>query len=698
MRLATIVALVIALPCSAQQLVNIHPGPPRATSIEVSPYSALRPATGAQNDPAIASDGVGALVVWSDNRYGNFDVFASRMSADGEVLDPGGIPIAPSWADDVGPDVIWDGVDYLVIWTNLLGLFGARVSRDGTVTSLGALVDTPGLSYGAVATNGNQYLVVFTTIGAGQLTLSGQLLDRGGHPTGSRLTIAPAGSASFARIASNGDSFVVVWREGIATLSRRVDRDGTLGERRILGSSAFSRVAIDYAQGQYVVAWADKSPLVITLDNAGNPSGPSVAFGRPGEFASFVDIASIAAGYVLTWISTTLEFGSVGALTTQPITRSLTPAAPPAAVADTPNGASTPAITSTVSGVIVAWADLRFGTRDIFSAPLDSIGRANGPARIVSQSIPNQTSPALATIGNVVMVVWREQVASDIWAIAWRRFDISGRPLDAAASILPRRGGVAGAPAVAASRDRFLIVWDEVSQAGAVVSGARVTAGGQLLDDTPIAVSNNGSEPAVASNGDAFLVVYTRRANPPLTSAGDDIYSVRVTADGSVSANNTLLSDQTAVADSKPRVTWNGVNYFVVWTAGFNARARFIAAPGVLINGLPMSFPLGRLSGGPSAVASSNSNQLFVTEVASSPSYIVNNDGTYALGPNAQPYVVFNGREYVSAPVPLAAIGTNEVVVAYTLSIPMIPEAHNGGVQRVLLQFLPVRRSRGATP
>src|SRR5205823_4889561 len=143
-----------------------------------------------------------------------YDVFASRIASHGAVLDPAGIPITPSWANDASPAVVWDGSEYLVTWTNLMGLFAARVDTDGRVTPLGVLVASPGLIDSAIGWNGSNALIAFTVDDGHSLSLAGLMIDRDGHPIGSRFPLLDG--AEGAAVASDGSAFLVAATQGLA--------------------------------------------------------------------------------------------------------------------------------------------------------------------------------------------------------------------------------------------------------------------------------------------------------------------------------------------------------------------------------------------------------------------------------------------------------------------------------------------------
>ena len=109
-------------------------------------------APGGQVFPSVAFDGVNYLVVWSDTRSGSpigpeADIFGARVTPGGIVLDPEGIQISTAPGSQGPPHVIFDGTNYFVVWRDGGGgILGRRIRLDGT------LLDGPADS-GGIAIN-----------------------------------------------------------------------------------------------------------------------------------------------------------------------------------------------------------------------------------------------------------------------------------------------------------------------------------------------------------------------------------------------------------------------------------------------------------------------------------------------------------------------------------------------------------------
>jgi len=118
---------------------------------------------GERSEPAVASDGENYLVVWTDTRNSNTDIYASRITGAGKVLDPLGIPVDLSADPQESPSVASNGEAYVAVWQSGKpgGISGTRISTNGfPETPNGMRISETGY-HPAVASNGTNYLVVW---------------------------------------------------------------------------------------------------------------------------------------------------------------------------------------------------------------------------------------------------------------------------------------------------------------------------------------------------------------------------------------------------------------------------------------------------------------------------------------------------------------------------------------------------------
>ena len=140
-------------------------------------------APGGQVQPAVAFDGINYFVIWSDTRSGSpigpdADIFGTRISSGGVVLDPQGIPISTAQGSQYSPELVFDGNNYFAVWTDnrrnpdlsppALDIYGTRVTTSGNL--LDGPSDVGGItisnhprpqSHPTVSFDGTQYFVAW---------------------------------------------------------------------------------------------------------------------------------------------------------------------------------------------------------------------------------------------------------------------------------------------------------------------------------------------------------------------------------------------------------------------------------------------------------------------------------------------------------------------------------------------------------
>jgi hypothetical protein len=200
--------------------------------------------------PSIASTGSQELVTWHDNRSGrSFDIRARRLftsNPDGDTFTVFGEPASfPVVADQVDPDVAWNGTVFAVAWreggTSSVGdVYATRVSGAGTALT------TTTVSAGShqetdpqIASDGANFLVVWRDDRNGDVDVYGTRLDGAGNVLGSGVfpVVQRAGQQAPFGLAHNG-TYLVVWRDSrngnADVFAGRVD-----GAGRVLDGTGF---------------------------------------------------------------------------------------------------------------------------------------------------------------------------------------------------------------------------------------------------------------------------------------------------------------------------------------------------------------------------------------------------------------------------------------------------------------------------
>jgi hypothetical protein len=190
-----------------------------------------------QIDPTVTTDGTQWFVAWQDQQAGDWDIDAARVSSDGQVLDRYGILVTTDFRDQISPTASWDGTDFVVAWSDLRtgvdrDIYAARVTVDGLVLDpegipISTAVDdqtTPSASWDGVNT-----LIAWSDRRSGQssnltaarLSPDGTVLD----PTGRAISLL-AGDELFPAVAgtTSGRAFVAYQRFASETPYDGLDR------------------------------------------------------------------------------------------------------------------------------------------------------------------------------------------------------------------------------------------------------------------------------------------------------------------------------------------------------------------------------------------------------------------------------------------------------------------------------------------
>jgi hypothetical protein len=88
-----------------------------------------------QRASAVAFDGANFMVAWTDGTDPG-DIYCARVSPNGTVLDPSGIPVSTAPGDQQAPAITFDGTNFLIVWQDERNgdadVYGARVTPGGS--------------------------------------------------------------------------------------------------------------------------------------------------------------------------------------------------------------------------------------------------------------------------------------------------------------------------------------------------------------------------------------------------------------------------------------------------------------------------------------------------------------------------------------------------------------------------------------
>ena len=147
--------------------------------------------------PDVAFGGDNYMVAWSDVRLSDrFNIYGTRVTPAGEVLDPDGILIGQSTDSiiEFEPAIAFTGTRFFVVWLFLVynspefGVAGRFVNCDGTLGDTVRIANTTNEGGRiSVACDGTNFLVVWTQY---PYSLMGQIVSGNGYLIGNPFTIA----------------------------------------------------------------------------------------------------------------------------------------------------------------------------------------------------------------------------------------------------------------------------------------------------------------------------------------------------------------------------------------------------------------------------------------------------------------------------------------------------------------------------
>jgi len=520
---------------------------PSLTSAEFLPGApVIGPSAGTQRKPALEAGAGGTLLVFEDNRAGDFDVFGLRLDASGAPLDPLPFPIHKGAGDQTRPRVSWNGSSWLVVFSNQVdpgsGYFaaqvaGVRVDASGQVLDaapIGLMVDSTGVAFAATS-DGSNWAVLYTGFSAGNSGLrvrrvsgAGVVLDP--IPVEVRpetFTLSTDLQVGFA----NG-AYLFAWNEG-ALLGRRFTSSLTpidanprtiVAEGGELRSSPSQWLVVRSAQTPIFTSRIEAQRLDANLNLLdANPIALSDTLA--GYYPVDPRVVHDGTRWVVGWTSFGQQNAHVARLSStgtvlDPGGIQLPEAAPNVlydhALGALPGG-----------GAVFAWDDLRnLSTLDVFTLPLLANGTVGGE-RCQSIGAEKQDEPRVTPGLHQQLVTYRAESGTGSRVLA-QRVDRLGRALDleplevhSAPHALLFGGGAAW------NGDHYLVLWGD-RQNGSVWA-RRLGADGQWLGASFFV--QLGGSPDVAALGSDFLVTALRAPSYPQFIYS---YAVRVSGAGTV--------------------------------------------------------------------------------------------------------------------------------------------------------------------
>jgi hypothetical protein len=543
-------------------------------------------AAGDQEAPAVAFGGTSYLVVWRDTRNGSYDIYGARLSPGGEVLDAEAIPITIAGNSQTDASVAFGDSTYLVVWTD---------SRNGTedvygtrVTGAGAVLDSAGIAistasgaqhYPSVAYQGTLWLVAWQDSRNGQPDIYGaRVAGDGTSPdtSGVAISTGPA-DEMHPRVASDGARFFVVWDDlrnasDSDIYAARVDTSGS-----VLDSSGIA-VCVDGADQAYVQAGFDGTDYFIVWDDLRGGSTWDVYGVHVDTGGTLIESDAIAicldpsqqfglamafdgADWLLAWHDSrngpkdiyglrVAQDGTVIDAEAILITSSASPQ-------------SYPALASDGSAFLAVWHELRDGSYDIRGTRVALDGTVLDPAGLaISTASGDQMYPAVAFDGTNYVAVWQDRRGStlDIYAA---RIAPDGTVLDPTGIPVCAVANQQEHPSLAFGSTTYMVVWQDNRGGTYDIFAGRLTPAGTVINPAGIPICNASRDqerPAISFDGTNYMVVWQDERN-----VYNDIYGARVNTIGAVLDSGGVGISNAILAQEYPDIVFDGAKHVVVW-------------------------------------------------------------------------------------------------------------------------------------
>lgn len=524
-------------------------------------FSAVQPAeTAWTNDPStntvvstdavyatgqqIVSDGNGgAIIVWTDYRNGNYDIYAQRLDANGNALwTPGGVPVCTDSGQQQRPQLIADvsGGEYsggvIIVWEDerngpaVADVYAQKINASGVVqwTANGKAVTSASAGqqmYPQLVSDGiGGAIITWFDSRSGVHHIYAQRIDPDGDPLWNAAGVVVCNADGVQQlpviVSDESGGAIIVWsdaRDGRHDIyARKIDEDGVLQWNTWPNGAPVSSVA-----GRYLVVPS------VAPDGVG---GALVAWqdDRSGMLANYEVYAQKIRGtdgYQM-WAANGVPVFS-GTNTAQTL----------------------PKIAHDGSGnAVIAWTDARTGSNKVY---VQKMASSNGAAQWTANGIrlsatdTVQSSPQLVSDGSGnIVVAWQDERSAD--------YDIYAQKLNAAGAAQWTANGAVIATHVGNQTVPQLI---EVS------GGAIIT----FLDDRAAGGDNDVYAQKIDANGTLATPRYPITANASGNGAGAIVstpagisYSYPSTSTGSTTMDSGASITLTASASAGSTAAWTG--------------------------------------------------------------------------------------------------------------------------------------------
>jgi hypothetical protein len=534
-----------------------------------TPLSAPLSARGAgsQSNPSSATNGRDFLLVWSDSRSGNEAIYATRVAADGSVLDPEGILLSNVNERSWSPSVAWTGISYVVAWQSI-GCQFRRLTADGRVDARPSRVFDDQCASPHVAGSGGTAIIAASRPYQGVQVAA---ID----PTGLARRLGAVSGGGLVDVACSDSDCLLTWSSWRTIEGRFI---GRRGER--FDSAVDAVLATDAVMGgvaatsdRFMLVWRDPQRVWARELDPSVALQPFVVKETDTPSITSSSIAPSGRGFLVAWTQHREQSG-VGIPTTvreELRARRIGEGEEKELTITTSRSATySNAIASNGDTDIAAWSDS-------IGKLAAGIARNGAPlSRIaVTHTATAQAEPRIVNCGDHLLVVWTEELEGTRKStVLARRFRFNGEPLDARPIAIADSIYSQNRPAAAFDGQSYLVAWSE-SEHGTHARG--INRDGTLAADVIALAGVAGGVDVVAT--DRGFAILHRSSDRQLTVT-------RVGAE-SIHLASSWYGDAA--------LAWNGKELVALWGAAANrVLAARITADGVLLDREPILVGFGR--------------------------------------------------------------------------------------------------------
>ncbi len=420
----------------------------------------------------------------ANDTYGDTDIYDTRVSSAGAVLDPQGIGVsaAPGYQNEAAVTPALGGGGARLVWFDQraeLDIYTAGVAGATAGASTPVALGAPRQLRPRMAAGGPGFLVVYRSTSASVGRVLAQRLDPNGNVIDNTPLVVTTGlpSVNNPAVAWNGAEFLIVWQAdagaGLQTFGRRLTSAG---------------------------AFLDAAPFLIM-----NGDTPDV--GALGD--TFLVSNILQPTSQLRYVQA-VRVSSAGAVLGSPVTLQF-------------NFNFGPRVATVGNRWLVVWE--YHARHDVSASSVNgAFVNADGttPGYFIVSSGSSGSAPHLASAGDTALVAW--SASNNILA---RRIQADGTLLDGTPGItITNAINLQTAPAVAWDGAQYILDWlDQRNESYPIqprgdIYGARVTATGFVLEEFALANSQLPEETpfVVAANGQTVFAYAKFYDNAPYTA------------------------------------------------------------------------------------------------------------------------------------------------------------------------------------